>query len=360
MKSRFRQLFEASPDAMVIVDQAGQIRQANAPAESLFGYRPGGLRGQDVKALFPGQPVAVQASPASPDVAAAGDEPAGRLDLVGRRSDFSQFPAEVNVIPIAGREGTVTVMSIKDITEAQRAQFVLELGLDQLETADRDQEALLGYLIRAQEEERGRIAADIHDDTIQMLAAANLRLQQLRHRLQDPDELRILGKLQETLSMSLGRLRQLIFDLRPPSLQRGSLDAALHALLEQLRTENGIAYQVDDSGAVRAPSTATVLIYRIIQEALANVRDHAAATTVRVQFADVNGGCLIRIVDDGIGYNPAEVENRPGHLGLTLMRERAQVAGGWCRIESSPGAGTTVEFWVPLGGPPEAGHGRAA
>jgi PAS domain S-box-containing protein len=354
VRSRFRQLFESSPDAMVIVDPAGGISQANAPAESLFGYRQGELRGQDVERLFPGQSVAL-------DFAAHGKGETGRrLELVGSRGDASQFPAEVNVIPIEGREGTVTVMSVKDITEAQRAQFVLELGLDTLESADRDQQALLGHLIRAQEEERGRIAADIHDDSIQMLAAANLRLQQLRHRLEDPDELHILAKLQETLTLSLSRLRQLIFDLRPPSLQRGSLDTALHALLEQLRTEAGIAYQLDDTATARTPGPATVLIYRIIQEALANVREHASATTVRVQFADVNGGCLIRIVDNGVGYNPAEVENRPGHLGLTLMRERAQVAGGWCRIESTPGDGTTVEFWVPFGGSPEAGRGRAA
>jgi PAS domain S-box-containing protein len=354
VKSRFRQLFESSPDAMVIVDRAGRIRQANAQAESLFGYPQGELRGQEVERLFPGQSVTF-----APGASGAGG--AGRrVDLVGSRRDVSQFPAEVNVIPIEGREGAVSVMSIKDITEAQRAQFVLELGLDTLESADRDQQALLGHLIRAQEEERSRIAADIHDDTIQLLAAANLRLQQLRHRLQDPDDLRVLGKLQETLALSLSRLRQLIFDLRPPSLQRGSLDTALHALLEQLRTENGIAYQLDDAATARTPGPATVLIYRIIQEALANVREHASATTVRVQFADVNGGCLIRIVDDGVGYNPAEVENRPGHLGLTLMRERAQVAGGWCRIESTPGDGTTVEFWVPFGGSPEAGRGQAA
>jgi PAS domain S-box-containing protein len=339
---------------MVLVDRAGQIRQANAQAEALFGYRPGELRGKDVQRLFPGQSVTFH------DDAAQRGETGRRLNLVGSRSDVSQFPAEVNVIPIESREGTVTVMSIKDITDAQRAEFVLELGLDTLELADRDQQALLGHLIRAQEDERGRIAADIHDDTIQMLAAANLRLQQLRHRLQDPDELRILGKLQETLTLSLSRLRQLIFDLRPPSLQRGSLDTALHALLEQLRTENGIVYQLDDNATARTPGTTTVLIYRIIQEALANVREHANATTVQVQFADVDGGCLIRIVDDGVGYNPSEVENRPGHLGLTLMRERAQVAGGWCRIESTPGDGTTVEFWVPFGGSPEAGRGRAA
>ena len=78
-----------------------------------------------------------------------------------------------------------------------------------------------------------------------------------------------------------------------------------------------------------------------------NVRKHARATTVRVELADLSHGCLVRIADDGAGYDPADVESSPGHLGLVLMRERPQMAGGWCRIESAPGAGTTVEFWVP-------------
>ena len=94
------------------------------------------------------------------------------------------------------------------------------------------------------------------------------------------------------------------------------------------------------------------LIYRTAQEALMNVRKHARAKTVHVQLLGLDEGCLVRIVDDGQGYNPLEVESRPGHLGLSLIQERAQIAGGWCRIESAPGAGTTVEFWVPLGDSP--------
>jgi len=106
-----------------------------------------------------------------------------------------------------------------------------------------------------------------------------------------------------------------------------------------------------------------MLIYRIVREALLNVRKHARARTVRVQLRDVSDGYLVRIVDDGVGYSPAEVEDRPGHLGLTLMQERAHAGGGWCRIESMPGGGTTVEFWVPLQVPPhqpELGRDLAA
>jgi PAS domain S-box-containing protein len=357
MKSRFIQLFELSPDAMVIVDCAGQIHQANRQAEELFGYGRDQLRGESVQALFPGQPIALPGSQ-------GWDENLGRhLELVGSSSDLRQFPADVNVIPLQTERGPANVISIRDITEEQRAQFVLELGLEATELADRERRALLDHLIRAQEDERGRIAAGIHDDTIQVLAAANLRLQQLKNRLQSPEELEILDKLEKTLSSALSHLRQLIFDLRPTSLEHGSLSTAVHVVLEEMRSDLGISFQLDDRCKAHVPPTAAVLIYRTTREALANVRRHSRANNVLVQFRDVGGGCLARIVDDGVGYNPSEVEDRPGHIGLSLMRERAEIAEGWCRIESTPGAGTTVEFWIPHRGLPRrpgVGHERAA
>lgn len=355
MKSRFLQLFEFSPDAMMLVDREGQINKVNSQAEALFGYGRDQLLGESLRTLFPGQPITL------PTAQVPGQGAGRHLDLVGSSSDLRQFPADVNVIPIQTERGTASVISVRDITQEQRAQFVLELGLDFQESAGLDRQALLDHLIRAQESERARIAADIHDDTIQVLAASNLRLQQLRNRLTDPGELDILDKLGKTLAMALGHLRQLIFDLRPPSLEHGGVTAALRVVLDQMRADLGISYQLSDAGCERPP--ATVLIYRTAAEALMNVRKHARASTVAVQFRDVGGGCLARIVDDGVGYDPAEVQARPGHVGLSLIRERAELAGGWCRLESTPGAGTTVEFWIPHGGlpaEPQAGHERAA
>jgi signal transduction histidine kinase len=254
-------------------------------------------------------------------------------------------------------------MTITDMTRQQRAEFVQGLGLDALGSAELERADFLGHLIRAQEEERRRIAAGIHDDTIQMLTAANLALQQLRLRLRDPEHVRILDRLAGTLSLSMARLRQLIFDLRPTGIGNGSIATALRAYLEEMRSESGITYQYEDSRTARASDSTNMLIYRVAQEALLNVRKHARARTVRVQMRDVSEGYLVRIVDDGMGYSPAEVEDRPGHLGLVLMRERVYAAGGWSRIESMPGGGTTVEFWVPLQAPPhqpDLGRDRAA
>jgi PAS domain S-box-containing protein len=345
MKTQFHQFFEAFPDAMLVVDPSGTISEANPHAEALFGYRHGKLRGRPTEALFPGQSFAHK-------LPHNGHWTARQLELVGTRRDRSQFPARINVVPIQVAHKTVTVMTVTDITRQQRAEYVLGLGLDALGSADRDREDLLGHLIRAQEEERSRIAAEIHDDTIQMLTAANLALQQLLLRLRDPEHVRILDRLAGTLSLSMARLRQLIFDLRPAGIGNGSITSALRAYLEEMRSESGITYRYEDSRTARAPATTNMLIYRIMQEALLNVRKHARARTVLVQLLDVSDGYLGRIIDDGAGYSPAEIEDRPGHLGLILMRERCQAAGGWCRVESIPGGGTTVEFWVPLQAPP--------
>ncbi len=349
----FRQFFEASRQAMLLVDASGEIQHANARAGMLLGYGPGELRGQPAENVFPGQAVAGHLE--------AGEHRAGAdlyVELVGLRRDHSQFPAGVQVVPVATALGRAAVLSITDLTDQQRANFLLELGLEALGSADRDREALLGHLIRAQEEERDRIAAAIHDDTIQLLTGSNLALQQLRLRLREPEHVVILDRLAETLTASMARLRQLIFDLRPAIVRDGTITAALQDYLEQMRSDTGINYRLEDSRTVVAPARTSMLIYRTAREALLNVRKHAHAKHVQVQLRDVAGGSLVRIVDDGVGYSPADIEERPGHLGLLLMRERARAAGGWCRVESMPGGGTTVEFWVPVDGPLANGDGE--
>ena len=345
------------PDAVVVVDSQGRIIHANAQAASLFGFDERAMTGLLIQALFPDQLLVLPSMRSAPT-----DQAGQHLELVGSRSDSSRFPAIVAVMPVKIGQDRAAIFSIKDLTDAQRAQFILRRGMELLMSESRDRQALLRQLIRAREEERLRIAADIHDDAIQLLSAANFRLQQLRLRLRDEAARGILDKLQEALTLSSGHLRQLIFDLRPSGLEGGSLGTALRAYLEHLRSETGIAYRLDDRLSARAPDDTALLIHRNVLETLANVRKHSRASTVTVELRDVEHGYLIRIADDGVGYDPADIEDRPGHLGLVLIRERAELAGGWCRIESSPNAGTTVEFWVPLAvssTEPGKGHERA-
>ena len=355
MKSWLTDLPETFPDAMVIVDSQGRIIQANAQAASLFGFDERRMKGLLIQALFPDQPLVL------PSRRSAQQHQAGRwLELVGSRSDSCRFPAIVAIMPV-NKEVTDVIISIRDLTEAQRARFVFRRGVEILMSESRDRQALLDRLIRAREEERLR-TADIHDDAIQLISAANLWLQQLRLRLRDQAARPILDKLQEALSLASSHLRQLISDLKPAGLEDGNLDAALRIYLEQMQADTGIACRLAERLRTRVPVRTARLIYRNVLEVLANVRAHARASTVAVDLLVIEDGCLVRVVDDGVGYDPADVEDRPGHLGLVFIRECAELAGGWCRIESSPGTGTTVEFWVPLGKSstkPDADHERA-
>lgn len=211
---------------------------------------------------------------------------------------------------------------------------------------------LLLDLIRAQELERARLAAGVHDDSLQVITAAMLRIQQLRHRIRDPETLEMLGKLEETISLAADRLRRLIFDFRPPALESQGLAAALRDILSRMADESGVQVRLCDELDGQPPPETRLLLFRIAQEALTNVDQHAQARRVDVELSGRDGGYLVRVADDGVGVRPGQVArtSRAGHLGVTLMRERAEFAGGWFRMDSTPGGGTTVSVWVPDGG----------
>jgi signal transduction histidine kinase len=125
------------------------------------------------------------------------------------------------------------------------------------------------------------------------------------------------------------------------------LHQAISERLESVRLQSGIETQVDIRLPDRVPMAIQAILVKNVAEALTNVEKHAHATRVLVSAEVVDGGYKVEIVDDGTGFVVAESVHMPGHLGMLAMRERAQLAGGWFRIESEPGAGATVEFWVP-------------
>ncbi|HEY8451126.1 MAG: response regulator [Micromonosporaceae bacterium] len=331
-------LLEHSPDATLVVDSSGRIELVNAAAERLFGYSRRELVGSTVDVLMPFYPAG------GPE----GARPAGpsRMELTGRRRDGTEFPVDLGVGPVP--DGGRIMLTGRDMTEIAGSRDVLERSVESLRASDREHRAVLEDLVRAQEGERRRIAAGIHDDSLQVITAASLRLQQLRRRLRDPDDLKTLSQVEETVRLAADRLRRLIFDFRPPALEEDGLETALRILLDQLREETGIAYELDSQLERQPPLESRVVAYRIAQEALANVRKHAQARRVTVRLRTADDGCLVEVADDGVGFTPQRAETRAGHLGLTLMRDRAEIVGGWWRINSTPGAGTVVEFWVPF------------
>jgi PAS domain S-box-containing protein len=233
-----------------------------------------------------------------------------------------------------------------DVTPQKEAEEKLRWSLEVLRRANQQRRQLMERLERAQEEERRRIAADLHDDSIQELSAIDIRLQTLA--MQGGADPGTLVELHGSVSETIEKLRHLLFELRPSALDREGLARVLRVYLDHLSSETGIAVDLDADGLVtEPPPSVRATLFRLTQEALANVRKHAAASRATVTISTLGAGVSLRVADDGTGFDPAAAP-RPGHIGLPTVTERAELAGGWCRVSSAPGAGTTVELWLPI------------
>lgn len=233
-----------------------------------------------------------------------------------------------------------------DVTDLKRAQADLNQTIHALRETDAQRRRLLGRVVEVQEEERSRIAADFHDDTIQVMTAVGMRLEALRNRLQGEDDRARVQSLEQGVTRAVARLRNLLFELRPRALDREGLVAALRVYLSHGGRHEGVSYEVDNELLEEPPVETRVVLFRAAQEALANARKHAGASRVLIELRQSNDGYLVRITDDGRGFTPA-TEGEPGHLGIVAMQDRVVTAGGWLRIDSTEEKGTTVEFWVP-------------
>ncbi|HEX6673512.1 MAG TPA: GAF domain-containing sensor histidine kinase [Actinomycetes bacterium] len=220
-----------------------------------------------------------------------------------------------------------------------------------------NQSALLGKLISAQEEERQSIANDLHDDTVQVLAAALVQLDHIAATTpeQQPE---LLRKLRSTLRSTMESARKLMFDLRPPVLDAEGLVAALRQQLDLLGTEAGVNVELDCDLEERLGPTTETVLFRSLQEALRNVRKHARAANVRLELRrEAEGQVEAVLSDDGVGFDVAEMLPKAvagGHLGLHALLERIDLAGGKVDLRSNPGEGTRLRITVPadLGGVP--------
>jgi signal transduction histidine kinase len=228
---------------------------------------------------------------------------------------------------------------------------VLELSVDamaeQIEHRDEERLRLLGNVVQAAEAERRRIAGDVHDDSIQIMTAHVMALQLVRRRTEDPALAERLRELEDSARGAIARLRDLIFELHSPVLEELGLGAAIEALCERTFEGEPVRWSVVDRLPEPVPRGARDTGYRVAQEAIGNARRHAQPSRVTVQLTREHEELVVRVTDDGDGFDPDGVGSRPGHRGLLGARERAEAAGGTMDVKSRPGDGTTVTSRVP-------------
>lgn len=216
-------------------------------------------------------------------------------------------------------------------------------SLDRVEDLTVERRDLLARVVSSEAAERRRLAADVHDDAIQVMLAAALELESMERVVHDDVLLLRCTAVVAEIRGAAGRLRDVLAGL-PSTVPEGvTLAEAVRALGARHPFETQVTDHLDF-----APEEAVFLtLYRVAQEALTNVAKHAEATSVRVRLVASDGGVGLRVSDNGRGCSPSLLKGRSGHFGLLSMRERAEIAGGWCRVQSRIGVGTTVEAWVP-------------
>jgi signal transduction histidine kinase len=225
-------------------------------------------------------------------------------------------------------------------TFASRAAVAVDLS----ERVARD---AIRRVVAAQENERRRLARELHDETGQTLTSVSLGLKSVEERIDDPATRKAIADLGGQVAQTMQDVRRIALELRPKVLDDYGLVSALERLTSTFSTQTGIQVDLEAQlGSERLPTDIETALYRIVQEGLTNVAKHADPTRASVFVTPKNGSVLLVLEDDGSGFDPANVRN--GGLGLEGMRERVELLEGRMTIESSADAGTTLVVEVPV------------
>ncbi len=214
-----------------------------------------------------------------------------------------------------------------------------------------EMQALSQKILHAYEEERIRLARELHDEVGMALTTVKLELQLLKKELSAgrPELEQRLASSIEMVNNSLAIIRHKAATMRPPALDDLGLHAVVRNMLQELGRLTGIDADLRVKGEeVKLPPEIETALYRCIQEALTNIAKHAGARTAAVELAWSPGDLSIVVADDGAGFDPAAAAAAPDRLGLQGMRERVSLLGGKMEISAMPGKGTTIKLSVPF------------
>ncbi len=325
-------VFRAAPDGILIVDEGGIVRDVNPQVEQLLGYSRAELLGRPVERLVPPDARAGHSAKREGFMEGPSARPMGvGLELRALRKDGLQLPVEVSLRPYSNSLGRFVITVVRDVSERNRLR---RLGAG---------------TIQAVEEERRRIARELHDDSAQRLAALLLRLR-LLEKLEDPGERdRVIRQVQNELSDAVEGLGRISRGLRPPALADVGLDAAIRSHLRPYVGPHSLdlTLELEPVGSLLGED-AQLSVYRVIQEAVSNVARHAEASRVRVAMRREGEEIVAEIEDDGRGFDPEKAFLDGAGLGLLGMDERARLAGGRLMIRSRTERGTRVELRLPI------------
>ncbi|HKC95888.1 MAG TPA: ATP-binding protein [Nitrospira sp.] len=348
---RYRELYESIPIGYITIDSKGRIYDLNPVGASLLGIErieDSQLKnfffffnddGVDAATLFCRNVVSDQEPSCS--------------EMEMKKLDETRFVGSLQAAPVRVGEGKGERLRIafRDITREKETEEMLRQHQVELEANRTELQDLMGKLFTAQEEERRRIACDIHDDHCQRLTALILEASALANQFKAamPSLLPRMESMKEKLSDILDDFRHLTHELHPRHLETVSLAWSMRSYIKEFSNYSGLRIDFSEEGIPgHLPMPITICLYRLLQESLGNIYKHANATSVRIRLSGTPDQIRLSVVDDGTGFTPGVSKGHRKGLGLTSMQERVRPLRGRISIESAVGRGTSVTVMVPV------------
>ncbi len=337
-QSDYTAVFEASPDAMLVVDSGGMIRDLNRQAVALFGWSREEIEGSAVESLVPAASRDLHRSHRRRYAEAPRPRPMGRgLELEALRKDGTTVPVEISLAPsdLAAGPGHV-ICAVRDISAWRRMR------------------RLSSMMIAAAENERKHLSHELHDEFLQTLVALKIRVKLLADERDDGERERARERIAGEIGDAIGGVKRMIRGLLPPALDHQGLASALHSMFRDI--EDVYGFKIDarlEPVDGELDAVAALTLYRIVQEAVNNAARHSGASRAVVTLVPANRRVSATIRDEGRGFawTEAKALDGDGHIGLTGMRERAALVGGAVAVRSAPGKGTIIRASVPANSP---------
>ncbi len=346
-----RAIVDTAVDAIVTIDERGLIERFNPAAEHLFGYATAEVAGKNVSILMP-SPYHEQHDGYIAHYLKTGEKKIigkGR-EVVGRRKDGSVFPMDLAVAEMIVGERRMFTGIVRDITRSKRAEEALNQSQEELRRLSAHQE-------RLKEEERKRIAQEIHDELGGLLtgikAYVSVSVDRAIRAGTQPDPL--LVDATNLADTAIKTVRKVISDLRPSVLDQLGVWAAIEWYMDQIAERSGLDCEVAIDPAILTVAIGqerSTMLFRVVQETLTNVVRHAQATRVTIEARRDGASVFVTISDNGKGIDTDRLLNRDS-WGILGMYERTRHFGGELRITGTPNKGTIVVLKLPV----EHSHG---
>jgi PAS domain S-box-containing protein len=343
-QARLLGIIWSSMEAIIAIDENQRVVMFNPMAERLFGCLASEALGASLEHFVPERFRAAHAAQVHQfGVTGVSDrQMSGRRVLYGLRANGNEFPIEASISQFDDENGKLYTVMLRDITRQLDAERALQRSHEELRE-------LSANLLSIREEEKSRIARELHDDLGQQLTALKMDVSSLEFAPgTDADARAQLRGMQRLIDATVASMRRIAADLRPVMLDDLGLVPAIEWLVNDFTNRYGIQVQPRIDGMLtdfsRDGSTA---IFRIVQEALTNVARHSNASHVKLELRHEADCCVVRIVDDGQGaHERADARQKP--FGLIGIRERVHQLNGSVSIETAVGHGFAVIVTLPL------------